>query len=70
MSENEKLPEQLSLPFFNDDTNHTSAKIFFLSRLRENHENSISAGRTSSKDLEEEIIERVLERADQLSWYK
>ncbi len=70
MSENEKLPVQLSLPFMNGEESLSSAKIFFLKDIREIRGDDPGATNVAPKDIEEKIIESVLERAEQLSWYK
>lgn len=68
MSEKSALPEQLMLPLF-DEPFRSSAQVLFLHKHRNHVENSVE-NNSIPKDQERKIIDKILERADRLSWYK
>lgn len=72
MSDKEKVPEQLSLPFMIDaHTTQQSARVFFLrDHFPKVNSFEISDGESISKERERKILDRVLERAERLNWYK
>lgn len=70
MSNQKNSPEQLTLPFFGEELVASSAQVFFLNSYR--HPSKVEAPLDASipKEEERKIIDRVLERAERLSWYK
>jgi hypothetical protein len=69
MSNREDIPQQMTLPF-DMGTPQLKAEIISFAARKE----SILASQAVSKNVvqatESEILKRVLERADRLSWYK
>lgn len=70
MSDKIKLPEQLMLPFSKEHQPLPSAQVFFM----QEHKLRIVSDRENNtlipKLKEKKILDRVLERAERLSWYK
>ena len=71
MSDKNKTPEQLSLPFASEDIVTHSAQVFLFRAHKARPDSAlIHDGAAIPKDKEREILDRVLERAERLSWYK
>lgn len=71
MSDKNKVPEQLSLPFLSEDVTAHSAQVFLFSAHKAKSQAADAQdGDSIPKDKEREILNRVLERAENLSWYK
>lgn len=69
MSKKIEHPSQLQLPFL-DDARERCAKIFTLSAYRHGIDEKVDAADLQKKEAERKILDRVLERAERLSWYK
>ncbi len=70
MLDNSKLPEQLALPFASEDASLPSAQVFYLRDHRVRPDASALRDEPMPKDQERKLLDRVLERAERLSWYK
>lgn len=70
MSGNSKLPEQLSLPFGPDSSVKESAKVFFLSEHRPSSNTASNLEIPLSEEKQRQILDKVLERAERLTWFK
>jgi hypothetical protein len=68
MTEKNNLPKQLPLPFLEEDSKEKSATVFslvdHLNRVRE------QKPPTPPAEVEKRILDRIIEQANQLSWYK
>lgn len=70
MSDKSKLPEQLAFPFLSEEALMHSAQVFSLQEHRQVRDLNSSKDVVVPKDKEKKILDRVLERAERLSWYK
>ncbi len=70
MSDKSKLPEQLAFPFPSEDVPLHSAQVFSLQEHRQIRDSNSERDVLMPKDKEKKILDRVLERAERLSWYK
>lgn len=69
MSNREDIPQQMTLPF--DMGNPLlKAEVISFAALKESILASQAEGKKVAQVTESEILKRVLERADRLSWYK
>lgn len=69
MSKKIEHPSQLQLPLF-DDPRERGAVIFTLSAYRKSTDEKLDSANILKKEAEKKILDRVLERAERLSWYK
>lgn len=69
MSNRENIPQQMTLPFDTGNPQLKAAVISFAER-KESILASQAADKKVAQATESEILKRVLERADRLSWYK
>ena len=69
MSKKFEHPCQLQLPFL-DDPRERGAVIFTLSAYRKSTVDELNSADFLKKEAEKKILDRVLERAERLSWYK
>ncbi|MFN3812850.1 MAG: hypothetical protein ACK4S6_19765 [Roseateles asaccharophilus] len=69
MSNMENSPQQMTLPFDTGNSQPKAEVISFAAR-KESILASQAAGEKATQTTESEILKRVLERADRLSWYK
>lgn len=69
MSKKLNHPSQLQLPFL-DDPRERGAVIFTLSAYRKSTDEKSDSADILKKEAEKKILDRVLKRADRLSWYK
>lgn len=69
MSNGENIPQQMTLPFDMGNPQFKAEVISFAAR-KESILAAQAAGKVVAEATESEILKRVLERADRLSWYK
>ena len=69
MSKKINDPDQLHLPF-TENSRAISARIFSFSEHRQRSESEPAPSNDLTKEAEQKILDRVLERAERLSWYK
>lgn len=70
MTDKIKTPEQLMLPFSSEDTLGFSAQVFFMRNHRSRADTECTKDASIPKIEEKKILDRVLERAERLRWYK
>lgn len=69
MSNREDIPQQMMLPFDMEKPQFKAEVISFSARKRSILESQAACEKVTQA-TEVEILKRVLERADRLSWYK
>jgi len=69
MLNKEDIPQQMTLPF-DVETSQLKAEIISFAARKESILASQAASKKVGQATESEILKRVLERADRLSWYK
>ena len=70
MSDKSKIAEQLTLPFDGDRSRTPSAQIISLIEHRQRADGEKAAVPELTQEAEQKILDRVLERAERLTWYK